>query len=133
MGQATNRSSNETLNLVITNALIVDWSGIYKVSGNLYGYQNSVFTDFDSKADIGVKDGMIVGIGKAGNPDVMDGVDPKLIVGSSTEAIAEQLAVVVRVSANGSPSCTLAKSEIGTEARALRRIRPTPTISQRLQ
>jgi len=31
MGQATNRSSNETLDLVITNALIVDWSGIYKV------------------------------------------------------------------------------------------------------
>ncbi len=31
MGQATNRSSTETLDLVITNALIVDWSGIYKV------------------------------------------------------------------------------------------------------
>lgn len=32
MGQATNRSSEETLDLVITNALIVDWSGIYKVA-----------------------------------------------------------------------------------------------------
>jgi urease alpha subunit len=32
MGQATNRSSSETLDLVITNALIVDWSGIYKVT-----------------------------------------------------------------------------------------------------
>ena len=31
MGQATNRSSEETLDLVITNALIIDWSGIYKV------------------------------------------------------------------------------------------------------
>lgn len=33
MGQATNRSEQETLDLVITNALIVDWSGIYKVLG----------------------------------------------------------------------------------------------------
>jgi len=31
MGQATNRSSEETVDLVITNALIIDWSGIYKV------------------------------------------------------------------------------------------------------
>lgn len=69
MGQATNRSSKQCLDLVITNALIVDWSGIYK-------------------ADIGVRDGVIVGIGKAGNPDVMDGVGEDLVVGSSTEAIA---------------------------------------------
>ena len=34
MGQATNRSAAEALDLVITNALIIDWSGIYKVSGN---------------------------------------------------------------------------------------------------
>lgn len=32
MGQATNRSSEETLDLVVTNALIIDWSGIYKVT-----------------------------------------------------------------------------------------------------
>ncbi|KAF8199728.1 urease [Pholiota molesta] len=69
MGQATNRSSVETLDLVITNALIIDWSGIYK-------------------ADIGVKDGLIVGIGKAGNPDVMANVHPALVIGSSTEVIA---------------------------------------------
>ncbi|KAJ3554541.1 hypothetical protein NM688_g3056 [Phlebia brevispora] len=75
MGQATNRSSKETLDLVITNALIIDWSGIYK-------------------ADIGVKNGIIVGIGKAGNPDVMDGVDERLIVGSSTEAIAGEKLIV---------------------------------------
>ena len=37
---------------------------------------------------------MIVGVGKAGNPDVMDGVDPKLIVGSSTEAIAGEHLIV---------------------------------------
>ncbi|KIK52654.1 hypothetical protein GYMLUDRAFT_179847 [Collybiopsis luxurians FD-317 M1] len=69
MGQATNRSSSEALDLVITNALIVDWSGIYK-------------------ADVGVKDGRIAGIGKAGNPDVMANVYPSLVIGSSTEVIA---------------------------------------------
>ncbi|KAJ7597092.1 hypothetical protein C8J56DRAFT_307645 [Mycena floridula] len=69
MGQATNRSASETLDLVITNALIVDWSGIYK-------------------ADVGIKEGFIVGIGKAGNPDVMANVLASLIIGSSTEVIA---------------------------------------------
>ncbi|KZT07682.1 urease [Laetiporus sulphureus 93-53] len=75
MGQATNRSEKETLDLVITNALIVDWSGIYK-------------------ADIGVKHGNIVGIGKAGNPDVMANVHPDLIVGSTTEVIAGEKLIV---------------------------------------
>jgi urease len=69
MGQATGRSDAETLDMVVTNALIVDHSGIYK-------------------ADIGVKDGLIVGIGKAGNPDVMDGVTEGMIVGSCTDVIA---------------------------------------------
>jgi urease len=69
MGQATGRSDKETLDMVVTNALVVDWSGIYK-------------------ADIGVKDGMIVGIGKAGNPDVMDGVTDGMIVGSCTDVVA---------------------------------------------
>ncbi|ORY57207.1 uncharacterized protein BCR38DRAFT_449913 [Pseudomassariella vexata] len=69
MGQATGRSDAETLDLVVVNALIVDWSGIYK-------------------ADIGVKDGFIVGIGKAGNPDVMDGVTEGMVVGSCTDVIA---------------------------------------------
>ena len=69
MGQATDRPASECIDLLITNALIIDWSGIYK-------------------ADIGVKDGVICGIGKAGNPDVMEGVDPKLVVGSSTEVVA---------------------------------------------
>ncbi|KAH8983231.1 urease [Lactarius akahatsu] len=75
MGQATNRPALEALDLVITSALIVDWSGIYK-------------------ADIGVKDGSIVGLGKAGNPDVMDGVHPSLTVGSSTEVIAGEKLIV---------------------------------------
>ena len=69
MGQASGRPDIEVLDTVIVNALIVDWSGIYK-------------------ADIGVKNGIIVGIGKAGNPDVMDGVDPALVVGSGTDVIA---------------------------------------------
>ncbi|KAK0733565.1 urease [Lasiosphaeria miniovina] len=69
MGQATGRSDADTLDMVVTNALILDWSGIYK-------------------ADIGVKAGVIVGIGKAGNPDVMDGVTPNMIVGSCTDVVA---------------------------------------------
>ena len=69
MGQASGRSDAESLDTVISNALIVDWSGIIK-------------------ADIGIKNGVIVGIGKAGNPDVMDGVDPAMIVGSCTDVIA---------------------------------------------
>ncbi len=40
------------------------------------------------KADIGIKNGVIVGIGKAGNPDVMNGVDPEMVVGSCTDVIA---------------------------------------------
>ncbi|KAF9513034.1 hypothetical protein BS47DRAFT_1376824 [Hydnum rufescens UP504] len=75
MGQATNRTAAEALDLVITNALIVDWSGIYK-------------------ADIGISKGTIVDIGKAGNPDVMGNVSPKLIVGSSTEVIAGEKLIV---------------------------------------
>jgi urease alpha subunit len=47
---------------VITNAVILDYTGIYK-------------------ADVGIKHGKIVGIGKAGNPDTMDHVDPNLQVG----------------------------------------------------
>ena len=69
MGQASGRSDVESLDTVISNALIVDWSGIFK-------------------ADIGIKNGIIVGIGKAGNPDVMDGVDPAMVVGSCTDVIA---------------------------------------------
>jgi urease subunit alpha len=71
MGQApgiTNR--NGALDLVITNAIIMD---------PLLGI---------IKADIGVKDGLIAGIGKSGNPGVMDGVDPALVVGPGTEVIA---------------------------------------------
>ncbi|KAL4889572.1 hypothetical protein BDV59DRAFT_210257 [Aspergillus ambiguus] len=71
IGQAAGRSDDECADLVLVNALVIDWSGIFK-------------------ADIGVKDGVIVGIGKAGNPDVMDGVNPALIVGSNTDIIAAE-------------------------------------------
>lgn len=69
MGQASGRPDAEVLDLVITNALVIDWTGIYK-------------------ADIGIKEGMIVAIGKAGNPDVMDGVTPNMVVGSCTDVVA---------------------------------------------
>jgi urease subunit alpha len=59
----------DALDLVITNALVVDWTGIYK-------------------ADVGIKGGRIVGIGKAGNPHAMRGVTPGMTVGVTTEAIA---------------------------------------------
>ena len=75
MGQASGRPDAESLDTVITNALIVDWSGIIK-------------------ADIGIKDGVIVGIGKAGNPDVMDGVHPAMVVGSCTDVIASEGKIV---------------------------------------
>ncbi|MDQ3167285.1 MAG: urease subunit alpha, partial [Chloroflexota bacterium] len=65
----------DALDLVVTNALIVDHWGIVK-------------------ADIGVKHGRIVGIGKAGNPDILDGVDPRLVVGVGTEVIAGERLIV---------------------------------------
>ncbi|EQC29264.1 urease [Saprolegnia diclina VS20] len=69
MGQATGRCAADVLDTVITNVVIVDYSGIYK-------------------ADVGIKHGRISAIGKAGNPDVMDGVDPNMVIGVNTEAIA---------------------------------------------
>jgi urease len=68
-GQATGVPAVDQLDTVVTNALIVDHTGIYK-------------------ADIGIKNGYIVGIGKAGNPDVMDGVTSGMVVGVNTEAVA---------------------------------------------
>jgi urease subunit alpha len=69
MGQAAGISAADALDCVITNALILDSTGIYK-------------------ADVGVKDGLIAGLGKAGNPDVMAGVTRGMIVGVTTEVIA---------------------------------------------
>ncbi len=66
MGQSQ-RSSDETVDTVITNALIVDYWGIVK-------------------ADVGIKDGRIAAIGKAGNPDTQPEVD--IVIGPGTEVIA---------------------------------------------
>jgi urease subunit alpha len=78
MGQsstAMRESAHGALDLVITNALIIDHFGIVK-------------------ADIGIRDGRIVRIGKAGNPDTQDGVDPDLVVGAGTEVIAAEGRIV---------------------------------------
>jgi len=71
MGLANTITSEEgSLDLVITNVTIIDAKlGIVK-------------------ADVGIKDGRIAGIGKAGNPNVMDGVTPELVTGASTDAIS---------------------------------------------
>ena len=70
MGQsATASRAAGSPDLVITNVVIVDSSGI-------------------TKADVGVRDGRISGIGKAGNPGVMDGVSSELVIGASTEVLA---------------------------------------------
>ncbi len=70
MGQSPKATRNAgALDTVITNAVILDHRGIVK-------------------ADIGIRDGKICGIGKAGNPDLMDGVHPDMVIGASTEVIA---------------------------------------------
>ncbi|NTX06344.1 urease subunit alpha [Myxococcus sp. CA040A] len=71
MGQRAGAGDADALDMVLTNALILDWTGIYK-------------------ADIGIKAGRIVGIGKAGNPDIMAGVTPGMVVGVTTEAISAE-------------------------------------------
>jgi len=91
MGQATNRSAGEVLDLVITNALILDWSGIYKVSPPSFSPSSQ---PIPHQADIGVKNGFITGIGKSGNPDTMSSVHPSLIIGSTTEVIAGEKLIV---------------------------------------
>src|SRR5580704_6508666 len=78
MGQsstAIRETRSGALDLVITNAVILDHWGIVK-------------------GDIGIKDGRIVKVGKAGNPDTMDGVDPDLVVGAATEVIAGENLIV---------------------------------------
>ncbi|MDT5132149.1 MAG: urease subunit alpha [Mycobacterium sp.] len=69
MGQGRVTRADGAADTVITGAVIVDYWGIIK-------------------ADIGIRDGRVVAIGKAGNPDIMTGVHPDLVVGPSTEVIA---------------------------------------------
>ncbi len=75
MGQTPGADDAHALDLVITNALIIDHSGIFK-------------------ADIGIKHGRIAGIGKAGNPRTMAGVTPGMVVGVTTEALAGEKLIV---------------------------------------
>ncbi len=76
MGQSPEATRGQgTPDLVITNALVVDYTGIYK-------------------ADIAVRDGLISGIGKAGNPGIMEGVTPGMEVGASTEVVAGEGAIL---------------------------------------
>lgn len=74
MAQQAGVGAADCLDTIITNALIIDHTGIYK-------------------ADIGVKDGHIVGIGHGGNPDVAD-ITPGMVVGVNTEAIAAEGCIV---------------------------------------
>lgn len=67
MGQSADKTRDEgVLDLCITGVIVIDHSGIFK-------------------ADIGIKDGKIAGIGKAGNPDMMDGVTDNMVIGAATE------------------------------------------------
>ncbi len=75
MGQHPTATAKDVLDLVITNAVIMDHWGIVK-------------------ADIGIKDGIIVGIGKAGNPYIMDGVSSNMVVGVGTEVISAENMIV---------------------------------------
>ena len=75
MGQNTTAADKDALDLVITNAVIVDYTGIYK-------------------ADIGIKKGFIIGIGKSGNPDVMQNVTPGMVVGVTTEVLSAEGKIV---------------------------------------
>jgi urease subunit alpha len=69
MGQARASRADGAPDLVITGAVVLDHWGVVK-------------------ADIGVRDGRIIGLGKAGNPDIMDGVHSALVIGPGTEVIA---------------------------------------------
>ncbi|KAL6983864.1 Urease [Sarracenia purpurea var. burkii] len=75
MGQASGYPLAECLDTVVTNAVIIDYTGIYK-------------------ADIGIKEGVIVSLGKAGNPDIMDGVSYNMVIGVNTEVIAGEGMIV---------------------------------------
>ena len=75
MGQASGLLDDDCLDLVITNALVVDHTGIFK-------------------CDIGVKKGHIIAVGKAGNPDIMDNVTEGMLVGSNTDVMCAEHLIV---------------------------------------
>ncbi len=69
MAQGTRTSAEDALDTVITNAVVLDHGSVVR-------------------ADVGIRDGRIVGLGRAGNPDVSDGVHPDLEIGPGTDVIA---------------------------------------------
>ncbi len=76
MGQSSRATRAQgVLDTVITNAVVIDATGIFK-------------------CDIGLRDGIIVALGKAGNPDTQNGVHPRMIIGASTEVIAGENKIV---------------------------------------
>ncbi|GAA1998607.1 urease subunit alpha [Microbacterium ulmi] len=75
MAQATTSRADGALDTVITNAIILDWWGIVR-------------------ADIGIRNGRIAGIGHAGNPDVSDGIDEGMVIGPSTDVISGEGRIV---------------------------------------
>ena len=70
-GMAQSPTATNTCDLIITNATIIDYTGIYK-------------------ADIGIKDGLISAIGKAGNPNLCDGISEGLEIGANTEILSAE-------------------------------------------
>ncbi|OWM89748.1 hypothetical protein CDL15_Pgr024496 [Punica granatum] len=73
--QCCGHQAADALDTVITNAVIIDYTGIFK-------------------SDIGIKGGRITALGKAGNPDIMDGISPNMTVGANTEVIAGEGMIV---------------------------------------
>lgn len=69
MAQSTATRAEGALDTVITNAIVLDWWGIVR-------------------ADVGLRDGRIVALGRSGNPDIADGVHPDLVIGPSTDVIS---------------------------------------------
>ncbi|MEU0241684.1 urease subunit alpha [Nocardiopsis sp. NPDC006198] len=69
MGQGLTTRAQGALDVVVTNVVVMDHWGIVR-------------------GDVGIRDGRIVAVGKAGNPDVMDGVHPDLLIGPGTDVIA---------------------------------------------
>ena len=76
MGQSSTALDAECLDLVITNALILD-----AIQGVI-------------KADIGIKSGRIVSIGHAGNPGIQQGISPNMTIGAATEVIAGEGCII---------------------------------------
>ena len=69
MAQSTSTRAEGALDTVITNAIVLDWWGVVR-------------------ADVGLRDGRIVALGRSGNPDIADGVHPDLVIGPSTDVIS---------------------------------------------